>query len=118
MASPYASQQRHKRLTCSPRRRLQHLPCRSYISAVYVKWIESAGGRAVPIRFYDSDQELRRLFKSVNALLFPGGLTWLWLDSPYVIAARKLYNMAVEANEAGEPFPVCQQLLASCIMWQ
>jgi hypothetical protein len=35
-----------------------------------------------------------------------GGLTWLWLDSPYVIAARKLFNWAVQANEAGNPFPV------------
>lgn len=82
--------------------------CRSYISAGYVKWIEAAGGRAVPIRFYDSDRELYRLFKSVNALIFPGGLTWLWLDSPYVIAARKLYNWAVEENEGGDPFPVSE----------
>jgi gamma-glutamyl hydrolase len=33
-------------------------------------------------------------------------LTWLWLDSPYVIAARKLFNWALEANNAGDPFPV------------
>ena len=25
--------------------------CRSYVAAAYVKWIESAGGRAVPIRY-------------------------------------------------------------------
>ena len=37
-----------------------------------------------------------------------GGLTWLWLDSPYVIAARKLFNWAVEANNKGEVFPVSQ----------
>lgn len=35
-----------------------------------------------------------------------GGLTWLWLDAPYVIAARKLFNWAIQANEAGDPFPV------------
>ena len=35
-----------------------------------------------------------------------GGLTWLWLDAPYVIAARKLFNMAVEANKKGDVFPV------------
>ncbi len=35
-----------------------------------------------------------------------GGLTWLWLDAPYVITARKLFNWAVEANNAGDPFPV------------
>lgn len=85
----------------------------------------------MPIRYYASDAELRRLFNSVNGLIFPGGLvrlqldltcaaalrivvpepdacpqTWLWRHSPYVIAARKLYDMAIEANDAGDPFPV------------
>jgi hypothetical protein len=35
-----------------------------------------------------------------------GGLTWLWLDAPYVIAARKMFNMAVKANLKGDTFPV------------
>ncbi len=32
---------------------LSHVPpltCRSYVAAAYIKWIEQAGGRAVPIR--------------------------------------------------------------------
>ena len=41
------------------------------MGASYVKWVESAGGRVVPIRFYASDAELYRLFKSVNGLIFP-----------------------------------------------
>lgn len=81
-------------------------PGRSYVAAGYVKWIEAAGGRAVPIRFYASDDELHRLFKSVNGLVFAGGLTWLWLDAPYVITARKLFNWAVEANDKGDVFPI------------
>ncbi|KAG2450314.1 hypothetical protein HYH02_004819 [Chlamydomonas schloesseri] len=81
-------------------------PGKSYIAAGYVKWIEMGGGRAVPVRFYSSDSELRRLFNSLNGLVFPGGLTWLWLDSPYVIAARKLFNWALEANNKGDVFPI------------
>lgn len=81
-------------------------PGRSYVAAGYVKFIEMAGARAVPIRFYASDAELYRLFKSVNGLIFPGGLTWLWLDAPYVITARKLFNWAVQANDAGDVFPI------------
>eukprot|EP00775_Hariotina_reticulata_P005931 gene5931-6171_t len=81
-------------------------PGRCYIAASYVKWVEAAGGRVVPIRFYASDNELHRLFKTVNGLVFPGGLTWLWLDAPYVIAARKLFNWAVEANNNGDVFPI------------
>ncbi|WIA39229.1 hypothetical protein OEZ86_005353 [Tetradesmus obliquus] len=81
-------------------------PGRSYIGASYVKWVESAGGRVVPIRFYASDKELYRLFKSVNGLVLPGGLTWLWLDAPYVITARKLFNWAIQENDKGNPFPI------------
>lgn len=79
---------------------------RSYIAAGFVKWIEAAGARAVPIRFYSSEAELHRLFKSVNGLIFPGGLTDLWMDSPYVVAARKLWTWAKEANDAGDVFPI------------
>ena len=71
---------------------------RSYIAGGFVKWIEAAGARPVPIRYYSSDAELRRLFNSVNGLIFPGGLTDLWMDSPYVVAARKLWTWAKEAN--------------------
>eukprot|EP00879_Flechtneria_rotunda_P033306 GHRR01036874.1.p2 GENE.GHRR01036874.1~~GHRR01036874.1.p2 ORF type:complete len:104 (+),score=21.08 GHRR01036874.1:539-850(+) len=66
-----------------------------------------AGHNGVPSRrFYATDAELYRLFKSVNGLVFPGGLTWLWLDAPYVITARKLFNWAIEANDKGDVFPV------------
>mmetsp|Transcript_28012 Transcript_28012/g.75667 ORF Transcript_28012/g.75667 Transcript_28012/m.75667 type:complete len:381 (+) Transcript_28012:150-1292(+) len=81
-------------------------PGKSYIAAAFVKWVEAAGGRPVPIRFYNSEAELYRLFKQLNGLVFPGGLTWLWLDSPYVLAARKLFQWAVQANDAGDPFPI------------
>jgi hypothetical protein len=43
---------------------------RSYIGASYVKWVEAAGGRVAPIRFYASDAELKRLFNSVHGLIF------------------------------------------------
>lgn len=35
-----------------------------------------------------------------------GGLTDLWLDDPYVLAANKLYKWAKEENDAGRIFPV------------
>lgn len=83
-----------------------YCPGRSYVAAGFVKWIEAAGARAVPIRFYNSEEELHRVFKSVNGLIFPGGLTDLWMDSPYVVAARKLWQWAKEANDNGDVFPI------------
>jgi len=32
-------------------------PGQSYIASSYVKWVEAAGGRVAPIRFYASDAE-------------------------------------------------------------
>lgn len=86
--------------------RCHDCPGKSYIAAGFVKWVESAGGRAVPIRYYSSDSELRRLFKATNGIIFPGGLTDLYHDSPYVIAARKLWNWAKEENDKGRPYPI------------
>ncbi|KAK9803146.1 hypothetical protein WJX72_001749 [[Myrmecia] bisecta] len=90
----------------SRRTACHYCPGQSYVAAAYVKWIESAGGRAVPIRLYDSDEELKRLFSSVNGIIFPGGLTDLWLDDPYVISAKKLHDWAVEENDKGNVFPI------------
>lgn len=81
-------------------------PGKSYVAAAYVKWVEAAGGRAVPIRYYASDKELKRLFNSVNGLIFPGGLTDLYMNDPYVVAAKKLHTWAAEANDAGEVMPI------------
>ena len=42
--------------------------------------------------------------------LLQGGLTDLWLDDPYVLAAKKLIKWATEENEAGNVFPVSRPL--------
>ena len=60
----------------------------------------------MPIRFYVSDAELRRLFDTVNGIIFPGGLTNLFPQDPYTVAARKLYGWAKESADAGTPFPL------------
>lgn len=43
-----------------------------------------------------------------------GGLTDLWLDDPYVLAAKKLIQWATEENEAGEVFPVSRLSRCPC----
>uniref|UniRef100_A0A674K495 folate gamma-glutamyl hydrolase n=1 Tax=Terrapene triunguis TaxID=2587831 RepID=A0A674K495_9SAUR len=61
---------------------------RSYIAASYVKFIESAGARVVPIR-----------------VLFPGGGVSL-KTSEYARIARIFYKKALKANDKGDYFPV------------
>jgi hypothetical protein len=44
-----------------------------YIAASYVKYIESAGARAVPISYNANQSHLDFLFASLDGFLFPGG---------------------------------------------
>ncbi|RHY33146.1 hypothetical protein DYB32_001815 [Aphanomyces invadans] len=70
------------------------------IAASYVKWVESAGGRAVRIPYNASQTELRKLLRSVNGVLFPGG------DGDPNEAAEFIYQYAIELNDNGTYFPV------------
>ena len=45
----------------------------SYIGAAYVKYIEQAGARVVPVLINQTDEYYDTIFKSTNGLLIPGG---------------------------------------------
>eukprot|EP00878_Enallax_costatus_P002549 GHUV01002731.1.p1 GENE.GHUV01002731.1~~GHUV01002731.1.p1 ORF type:complete len:355 (+),score=97.23 GHUV01002731.1:235-1299(+) len=78
----------------------------SYIAASYIKWIEAAGARVVPI-FYDMmKEELRERFYAINGLLIPGGGATLEPGHKFYDAAEYLTQMAIEANDKGDYFPV------------
>ncbi|XP_067409797.1 gamma-glutamyl hydrolase isoform X2 [Emydura macquarii macquarii] len=77
----------------------------SYIVASYVKFLESAGARVVPIRLNRSEEEYDKIFQSINGVLFPGGGVDL-KTSEYSKIARMFYNKALEANDKGDYFPV------------
>lgn len=78
----------------------------SYIAASYVKWVESAGARAVPI-FYDmTREEIANRFRVLNGVLLPGGGATLKPGHPFYDAANQLVELAIEANENGDYFPV------------
>lgn len=71
-----------------------------YIAASYVKWLESAGARSIPIP-YNADQDLiSEIFSQINGILFPGGSA----DLPN--SARYVWDLAVHRNLNGDYFPV------------
>ncbi|XP_044858891.1 gamma-glutamyl hydrolase isoform X2 [Mauremys mutica] len=78
---------------------------RSYIAASYVKFIESAGARVVPIRLHRSEKEYDKIFQSINGVLFPGGGVSL-KTSAYAMVARIFYQKALKANDKRDYFPV------------
>ena len=45
----------------------------SYISASYVKFLESGGARVVPILIDQPDEYYQMIFDSINGMLIPGG---------------------------------------------
>ncbi|XP_077410272.1 gamma-glutamyl hydrolase isoform X2 [Vanacampus margaritifer] len=77
----------------------------AYIAASYVKFLEAAGARVVPIMINQTDEEYRRLFKSINGVLFPGGGASIF-SSGYQRSAKIFYEMTLEANRRGDYFPI------------
>ncbi|KNC47455.1 gamma-glutamyl hydrolase [Thecamonas trahens ATCC 50062] len=79
----------------------------SCFATVYVKWLESAGARVVPIPYNLPHDVLRDLAgKYLNGLLFTGGGTSLEPETEYYQAAKVLFEAAMEANARGVYTPV------------
>ncbi|XP_038587894.1 gamma-glutamyl hydrolase [Micropterus salmoides] len=77
----------------------------AYIAASYVKFLESAGARVVPVMINQTLEEYKTLFNSINGILYPGGGVSI-ISSGYERAAKIFYELAIEANERGDYFPV------------
>ncbi len=75
-------------------------PHRQYIAASYVKWIESGGGRVVPMDYYIKAADADKLLDQLSAVVFPGG------GSVMPAEARYVYNRIVERNTKGKFFPL------------
>lgn len=77
----------------------------SYIAASYVKYLESAGARVVPILVNQPPGEYMKLFNSINGILLPGGAADI-TSSSYQRAAKIFYELAIDANKRGDYFPI------------
>ena len=71
-----------------------------YVAASYLKWLELAGARAIPVPYDSSNNTVDDIFSQVNGLLFPGG------GSALPIAAKRLWQLALNANANGDYFPI------------
>ena len=78
----------------------------TYIAASYIKFLEAAGARVVPIHYDASETELTELMGQINGLLFPGGGSDLKNSTRLGRAGKILYDLAVKANNAGDFFPL------------
>ncbi|XP_010358670.1 gamma-glutamyl hydrolase [Rhinopithecus roxellana] len=78
---------------------------RYYIAASYVKYLESAGARVVPVRLDLTEKDYETLFKSINGILFPGGSVDL-RRSDYAKVAKIFYDLSIQGFHDGDYFPV------------
>lgn len=81
------------------------IPGDSYVSASYVKYLEMAGARVVPIKINTPEDELVKIFSSINGVLFPGGDSYV-LDSPYQRSAEFAFDFAIKEAKNGRDFPI------------
>ncbi len=77
----------------------------SYIAASYIKYIESAGARVVPILTNFTSDQVSQMFRLVNGILLPGGGAHI-PTSRYFMNVRQVIELAITANSLGDYFPV------------
>ncbi|KAK7491886.1 hypothetical protein BaRGS_00016905 [Batillaria attramentaria] len=70
-------------------------PGDTYIAADYVKFLESAGARVVPIFAGNPEEYYTHLFNNLNGVLLPGGDVDV-TDSLYAHAAQIFYNLTIQ----------------------
>lgn len=78
----------------------------SYIAASYVKFVEGAGARVVPIWINKPREYYDDILPKLNGVLLPGGATWFNQSNGYADAGRHIYDVAEEINVQGGFFPV------------
>lgn len=75
----------------------------SYIAASYVKFVESAGARVIPLIYNEPKEVLFNKLNLVNGVLFTGG----WAKSGlYYEIAKEIFKKILEKNDAGDHFPL------------
>lgn len=76
-----------------------------FIQTSYVSFLEMAGARVVPVRGKQPQQYYEQLFKNINGVLFPGGAADI-NTGPYYQSGKYLYDLAIQANDKGDYFPI------------
>jgi gamma-glutamyl hydrolase len=76
-------------------------PFKQYVASSYVKWVEMAGGVAVPMSYVASNATTLNLLKQLDGVLLPGGS-----NPPLPDAARVSVEYALQASSRNESFPV------------
>ncbi|KAF7822609.1 gamma-glutamyl hydrolase 2-like [Senna tora] len=83
--------------------RLSNATNASYIAASYVKFVESAGARVIPLIYNEPQQNLDKKLELVNGVLFTGGWAKTGL---YFETVEQIFKKVLEKNDGGEHLPL------------
>ncbi|XP_022136626.1 gamma-glutamyl hydrolase 1-like [Momordica charantia] len=83
--------------------RLSNSTTASYIPASYVKFVESAGARVIPLIYNDPPEVLEEKVNSVNGVIFTGGRA---RTGEYYSVAEKIFQKVLRRNDAGDHVPL------------
>ena len=70
----------------------------SFLPSSYVKWLESAGARVVPLPFDLPKDQLQQRLGGLNGVFFPGGDASINNNSPYAMFSRHVFDWATANN--------------------
>ncbi|XP_065160884.1 gamma-glutamyl hydrolase-like [Atheta coriaria] len=90
----------------------------SYIAASYVKFVESAGGRVLPIRIGQNREYYKNIVDKTNGLMLPGGAALFGTNSGFSEAGQYLYDIALECNQNNDFYPIWAICLGMELMIQ
>ncbi len=71
-----------------------------YVMSSFVKFLEGAGARVVPLVPGTPDQDLYNTLTKLNGVFWPGG------DGDYLATARKIWDKVIEMNQNGQYLPL------------
>jgi len=74
-----------------------------YIAASYVKFVEAAGGRVVPLSYRGTNATTNELLGQLNGVLFPGGAAELPDVAPLLSRTRRRRRRAARSSPCGGP---------------
>ena len=71
----------------------------SYIMASYVKFLEAAGARVVPILWNEPEESILKKVSKLDGIHFPGG------NGDYMKTAQTVLDQIMKYNDAGQFYP-------------
>ncbi|EYU26304.1 hypothetical protein MIMGU_mgv1a019206mg, partial [Erythranthe guttata] len=88
--------------------KFNNAPSASYIAASYVKFVESAGARVIPLIYNEPLKVINEKLNLVNGVIFTGGSS---KRTSYFNVVKSIFENVRRMNDAGHHFP----LLAICL---